>query len=104
MNPGIAWIKSHKGLAIGIAVAVFMVTYLLSKAKGGAAAQASQSQYGLSQTDLEYLQLQAGSQNQANQLNAQLQVATLGAQVQNNQVNQSAAVAAAQVAAQLAAI
>jgi hypothetical protein len=82
MNKGIEWITSHPAISAIIAAAIFFATYLVSKSNSSsAAAQASQPSgvEGLSQNDLEFMQIQAGLQGQA--MNDSTQV-TLGQQSQ----------------------
>lgn len=98
MSKVIAWIKGNPLMAGGIALAVALVAYLLSKSSSSSG---TGGQFGLSSTDAAFLQTQAGVQAAALQSGTQVQMAQLQAQTQSQQIAAAQDIANQQTAAQV---
>lgn len=94
MKGGLEWIKSHPAVSAVIAAAVFVATYLMAKSKSSASSASTPSgEDGLSQNDLEFMQIQAGVQNQAIQSSTEIALGQQNEQVESQYISTAGQVA-----------
>jgi len=100
MHKVIEWIKTHKATAAGIAVAVFLITWLLSRSSGSSSSSAGSSM-GLSQSDVDFLGIQAQTQQAGIASGTQVALAQIQANTDSQAISASQQVTDQQTSAAL---